>query len=1027
MTHPLSAHLLCVTLLCPGLMAATPPPPSAKEAGTTITAAMRRNAVRNTERYEWAAAQRDQLAKRLKPYLEADDATLWALLPDQNVPRASNVDPAKTPPPGSDERHLTTPPVPSRGFGRKFHYHIDPFRHPWKIQSRGTKEWYPKNDFAAYHASALDAQGRFQPGKGDPRFLKSDGPEGTETWVDDGTGALVDGQRHFFVAHYAFRIWSELVDVVADLATLYTLTNDPAVAHKAGVLLDRMADLYPAMDYNPSYRLGMEASTGGSGKGRVQGKIWESFNAQKLSLAYDRVFDALIQDAALEEFSANMARKHGLEPKGGGRQIAAHIEENLIREFIRGIADGRIGGNPGMHQYSVAAAAIALDNGAETRQWLDWLFLPDGGRLPQILVDGMTRDGFGHEGGLGYASIPPRSIFAVAELLAAYPGYPRRDLFSAFPKFRNALAGGERLRILEGAGLQCGDGGRALRVGDYGYPSPMPMALAGFERYGTPENARELYQAAHGKPENIPGDPYAADPEAARQRAIAAAREAGKPKPYKSFNSGGIGFGVLQAPDREAPRMVALNYGPMGWGHGHADRLGLHLIANNEYLAGDLGYPTRTGPYPPRLGWTSHTVSHNTVMVDDRALERDSSLSGKTQLFAEAGPVRVIDIDGGGPATLRGTGHSRAQSRPARLHPQVSTYRRCVAMVDIDPTASYVVDLFWVRGGSTHRLIQNGASTTTQSNHPGWEKQAGGSGAGPNVPYGHFYDGKPTWGYNGSGLMYLREIERAKPPGSFWVEWALGSGQRFRVHALAPKAEAMQGNGELPTPGDGDIRYLHRVVRGEALETQFVTVLEAYTGKPQLAECRILATAPEGEPFGVALEIRLADGRVDRLVITEKEGTFRAGPLELEGRVGWLRTRADGSTEAAALPDATLLKWEDQSFKAPAATTGKLTELDLTDPGNVIVSTSLESLPDEVVGRTLIVDNHQRADASYRIHGVLPGGRLNLGPAALEERLVDPEDETRGRIPNIAPGESFRIAAPRFIPGEPAPSANEPD
>ena len=34
-------------------------------------------------------------------------------------------------------------------------------------------------------------------------------------------------------------------DVTEDLATLYTLTNDPAYAHKAGVLLDRIGDLYP--------------------------------------------------------------------------------------------------------------------------------------------------------------------------------------------------------------------------------------------------------------------------------------------------------------------------------------------------------------------------------------------------------------------------------------------------------------------------------------------------------------------------------------------------------------------------------------------------------------------------------------------------------------------------------------------------------------------------------------------------------------------------------------------------------------
>jgi len=114
------------------------------------------------------------------------------------------------------------------------------------------------------------------------------------SWADDGSGALVDGKRWFFVANYAFRLWEQMLDVLEKMAVVYTLTEDGAYAHKAGVLLDRMADLYPEMDFAPHFARGMECSTGGSGRGRIQGKIWETWTVQKASLAYDQVYDALI-------------------------------------------------------------------------------------------------------------------------------------------------------------------------------------------------------------------------------------------------------------------------------------------------------------------------------------------------------------------------------------------------------------------------------------------------------------------------------------------------------------------------------------------------------------------------------------------------------------------------------------------------------------------------------------------------------------------------------------------------------------
>ena len=1027
---------------------------STKRASVTVTAEMRANAMANTEKYDWAAQRVRHLRDKLSDYLAASDEFLWEMLPSSTMPRYLGVavhrepvpesemsNPAKwhttrfrsadVGPPGSGDKLFSVPMEAPGGWGTKYWYDIDPFRHPWKVKCRGTGQWYPKNDFASYYRSALDKDGNFHPGRGDARFLKSDGPPGTETWVDDGYG-MPDGQYTFlFAAHYAFKVWQQAIDVVLDLSELYTLTSDPTAAHKAGVLLARMAELYPGMSYSGVPFKKDQPLTGG-----VQDYIWECWTAERLSLGYDRVFDYLVGDQALADFVASKETPgRPMTP----RQVAAGIEDNLLREFAARIKDRRIRGNMGMHQSAMVAAAIALDNGNETTGMLDWLFDPEGGDLPGVLVEGMSRDGRGVEQGLGYSFIPARETFKLARLLELYPQYERSDLFSVFPKLRNSLAAGERIRLNIGSVANVGDGGQAMWFGQWGMPAPVDMALEGFLRDGQPENARELFFAAQGNAARLPRDIYAADPEAKLAPAIEAIarlnREYADPKDRigPSFVSGGYGLAALQAPGKN-PRTLALNFGPMGHGHGHGDRLGLHLFSHGVQMATDLGYPAVVeNNNPERVGWVSHIASHNTVMVDDEQIRLWSNFSGKVRLFAEAGPVRVMDIDGGSERTLRGGGHTGpkghqwAKSEARRPYPQVKTYRRCVVMVDVDDTDSYYLDLFWVRGGRTHRLIQNGGGPAATSDWPDWTKQAAGTLAGEKVAFGEMAQ-PVSFANQGSGLSWLRDVERATPDRPFWVDWKIVEMNRsmppdfrahLRVHNLAPVSEAALATGITPRTAKNlkELRYFVRTVKG-ARETQFATVLEPYGQEPFVKAVRFLESTPPSGQFGAAVEVTLTDGRVDRLFVTEEGGVLRAGEDEMEGRVAWLRRDADGAVLDWALVDAVRMEVAGAEFAAaqPAAFTGKIVSINDTDPINVIVGTSLGELPPDLAGRYLLVDNHQRADASYRIKEVLPEGKLNIGAAALDELLVDPSDPGKGRIRNIAPGETFRIANPARRP-----------
>ena len=974
----------------------------AKTGSIIVTAQMRANAVRNCERYDWARNYRDSLIAQVKPYVEMSDEDLWMLLPSQEMPRDAtvNFDGSGCPKCGKDhyKANYNCP------------WEFDRQGHPWQVRCANCKEWFPRNDFAAYYQSALDDQHKFRLGKGDPQFLQPKEPGPYADVVDDGRGYAKDGHKWFFAAYYAFITWFEMVGmydydfVVEKLAILYTLTNNPLYAHKAGVLLDRIADLYPEMDYAPHYRLGMEASTGSSGKGRVQGRIWETWTAQSVSRAYDYVYDALLRDKGLLAFSQQMSARYHTGDKSSLPAIARHIEDHALLEFIKGIQDQRIWGNDGMHQEAMAAAAIALDRPGVTGPALDWLFQPDpgkppfGGDIPTILVERLCRDGLSDEAGLGYATIPAQSFQAVAELLRRYPTHAKHDLYRDYPKFRNCFSMCAKVRPLDCYGPNNGDGDKCMSFGKAGMTMPVETELRGYRVYGGYDIAREVWFSNGKSLEGLRLDVYAAEPEAVLARLRRDLARA--PGPLASFNTGGYGLSVLQARERDAGRALLMYYGRMD-GHGHEDRLALGLVDKDVVMMPDMGYPLFTGNWPPRVGWDSHTISHNTCMVNDKGLNR-KSFSGKTKLFEQAGPVRVADVDGG------------------NVYDNVTTYRRCEVMVDVNASDSYVLDLFWVRGGKNHRLIQNGGGPEVTTSGLDLLRQEEGTYAGENVEFGQFYDGPSNWDYDGSGFMYLKRVDKAKPTRDFWVDWQIVEPRRvmpddweahLRVHNLATVDEVALCDG-IPPGYKGNpesLRYLLRTRYGDHLSTQFVSVLEPYGKTPLIKSVRLLKSQDGAAGFVAAVEVVLVDGRRDVVLVTENGGKLRAGGVSLDGRVGFVRFAGDKPVAQTLIAGSSLAAGAQKLTLPRAFVTGRLAGWDDTDPVNTLLKVS-DTLPEQdLVGRYIIISNKERSDASYQIRSVIRPDRLNIACNSLAERFVDKADYSKGIVYNVAPGDAFQV------------------
>ena len=308
----------------------------AKERSQKVTAQMRANAVANAQKFDWAKKERDGIVKRAAPILEMSDQRLWELVPSQELPRTIHVQLL-----AGNNRVSSCPNCgPILRYGN-YPWVCDAEKLPWKIKCPNCGVVYPKNDFGAYYQSALDKHGFFRRGAGDPKLLfNTEHPDPADplhkAWADDGYG-YDDPQtgRWDFIAYYVqWGLWPYIQSLVTSAAAAYCVTGDPRYAHKVGVLLSRIADVYPDMDWAPLAKLNFSHSDGGAGAGRIGGQIWETGVALAYSLAYDQVYDAISRDSALAIFLDQQARKHDLSPLPDPAAVCRHIEENLLLEFL---------------------------------------------------------------------------------------------------------------------------------------------------------------------------------------------------------------------------------------------------------------------------------------------------------------------------------------------------------------------------------------------------------------------------------------------------------------------------------------------------------------------------------------------------------------------------------------------------------------------------------------------------------------------------------------------------------------------
>lgn len=560
-----------------------------------------------------------------------------------------------------------------------------------------------------------------------------------------------------------------------------------------------------------------------------------------------------------------------------------------------------------------------------------------------------------------------------------------------------------RLTALDRYTPQIGDTGRT------GNPAMVHVSLQDavedFARFREPYFAQLAYKLNGNSVDGLHTALTDADPEAVRKDIQTVVDREGTLE-LESANLNGYGLTVFRTGQGDDRRAAWLYYGRNG-GHGHRDRLNLGMYYRGMDILPDLGYPEYAdGKWPKRAGWTINTVSHNTVMVDRR--HQEVNWIGHCRLFDASDGVGVIEVES------------------ANVYPETRHYCRTLALVNLDETESYLVDVFRAAGGQEHLLSFHAGEGEATVDGIALTPQDKGTFAGPDIPFGQHFDGEPDGRYTGSGYSYLYDVARAENTTEGWhADWDLvdtwdaktgDAPVHVRLHALSPAGVTALAHGDPPQNKPGNPRRLRYVVQqntGRGLSSCFVSVVEPYSGtEPNLVHVdRIDLGLPDDDITAAAVRVVSKGGRTDLILSSDDPGTlFDLGDgVRIAARFAVI-SRVAGKTvsvylvgcEMAELPEGTL---EDLQREYR----GSVVDFHREEVGPAWIEIEGD-LPDGEVlkGAQVRIHNDGVRDACYRIESV-SGNRIDVGDTSFIRGLASKEDYGKGYVYDIGPGDGFDV------------------
>ena len=820
----------------------------AKEAGVFYPASLVERAKANIAKYPWAAEQQKLIVEAAAPWMKMSDDELWELMFGNTIKRSWMV---------WSNGHC---PACKKGVPM-YAWEIDALGQPWKVRCPQCKEFFPKNDFGKFYRSGLDEHGVFDTKLADRSLLfNAEHPDPDDPLhgfgVDDGEGYVEGDKRWRFIGAYLiYGQWKQAVlSGIRNLAAAYVVTGDGAYAHKAGVLLDRVADLYPTFDFAAE---GLVYETSGSA-GYVS--VWHDAceETRELALAYDQVFDALREDAALVAFLSAKAKAFKLDnPKSGFEDIRRNIEERILLDALAN--------RPKMHSnYPRTPIAVAI-----IKMILGW----PGNRqevcadLDETLARSTAVDGVTGEKGLaGYTAY---TISGLAVLLAQCAGLDPdflRDLLQRHPGIHQMYRFHIDTWCFQKYYPNVGDAGsfasKYERYAGVGftknpglYPSMFTFFRQLYELTGDAAFAQVLYHANGNSVDGLPYDLFAEDPEAFQRSVRGVIAAEGTIPKVGNVNKEQWHLAILRSGEDADARALWLEYDAFG-GHGHANGMNLGLFAKGLDLMPDFGYkPVNFGGWgAPRAVWYGMSAAHNTVVVDG---QDHKSEAGRTTLWADGEQFRAIRASG---LDLIGG----------------KQFERTSALIDVSHRDFYILDVFRVGGGTDHAKFMHSHFGTIATQ---------GLTLTPGEDYGH-------------GTQMRNFLCDASPQPGWSVDWQIEDRYKYlppgsEVHlrytdltagAQASTAETWVSVGSLNATGEAWIPtvMVRRQSENAPLASTFVAVIEPYEKQSGIRRIRRLPLETrDGTPYpdpNVAIEVQLTDGRCDLLIAPDVENPLGLTP-----------------------------------------------------------------------------------------------------------------------------------------------------
>lgn len=812
----LTSSLLTIAILAtPGLDRALHTPEEVQAA---------QNAIEDSDQ---AKKVLDALKKRVEPFRQRSPQEIWDVIPPPEVPRAFNASFEGCPCHGRDLFN-----------GGNYAWKMDPWNEPWKLICPIDGARYPSNDFGAFLASGMK----------DRSLL-------TGEWADDGWGVQVPGEpkKRWFIAYYCHWYWMNyLIPATLDLSRIYLLTGDAEYGLRAAVMLDRIADFYPGMDYNRQCRYAQEFYPSYTGK--ITNKIWECKLATRLCEAYDNIRPGLGE----LEYTVTGA----VNPVGApgdvntrhrtGKAIHEAIRNRIVRYVLKGIFEKHdvgvpdIRGNFGMHQETAMTAALVLGEEKERQYVIDYLM---GRNEEQDRVDSITscienmifRDGIGYETAPSYSHIWTDRILNLSQPLYRLG----IDLYQD-PRIARLFTLPTRLSIADAQfSPTIGDAYNAVS----GVTRLTPEhAYLGYRVYKEPifawllADSQKVGEAWPDSYERL----FFTPPD--EEKTLRDAKKFNPPSQSSIFHDYGVS--VLRQGSGNEQIAAVLQYGQAA-GHGHDDRLGIEVFGYGAKLIPDLGYPQFASEEKQTYAWDRHTSSHATVIVDES--KQRTRNRGKLTRFS---------------SNTVALGFSYAEASAVEAYPGIETYRRGVALIEGPPAV--IVDIFWVKGGidadetgeHIHDWFTRGFDAPFSTKGLTKKVKREGTLAGEDVPYAFLHDDpelddpvkkeatKRAFGsYVGSGYSYLEDVTTARGSSGWHADW---KGETFglRTFMLGSGVEQVAlcaGRPPQRKQNPKSLRFVRlRSKPGPEGESIFVALIEPHQGKPRVADVKCLQSDPEG-------------------------------------------------------------------------------------------------------------------------------------------------------------------------------------